>query len=98
MRKIAVPLALLAALPITAAHAYIGPGAGAGAIAVVFGILSSIFLAFVAIVWYPIKRLFKRRKATAKPPGAGEPVRLDDEAPVTESGPAARGTGTPDPR
>lgn len=46
------------------AHAYIGPGAGAGAIAVVLGILASIVLAFFAILWYPAKRLLKRRKAT----------------------------------
>jgi hypothetical protein len=52
-------LALLAAMP---AQAYVGPGVGAGTIAIVLGILSSIFLAFVGIVWYPIKRLIKRRK------------------------------------
>jgi hypothetical protein len=74
MRKVAVSLALLAAvLPITAAHAYIGPGAGAGTIAVVLGILSSIFLAFVGIVWYPIKRLFRRRKVGAQSAVTGPP-------------------------
>jgi hypothetical protein len=44
------------------AQAYVGPGVGAGTIAIVLGILTSIFLAFVGIVWYPIKRLIKRRK------------------------------------
>jgi hypothetical protein len=73
MRKVAVSLVLLAALPITAAHAYIGPGAGAGTIAVVLGILSSIFLAFVGIVWYPIKRLFRKRKVPAKSTVTGQP-------------------------
>jgi hypothetical protein len=64
MRKIvcAFLLALLQ-LPITA-HAYIGPGAGAGTIAIVLGILSSIFLGFVGILWYPIKRLIKSWKAS----------------------------------
>jgi hypothetical protein len=52
----------LVLLPVTA-HAYVGPGVGAGTIAVVLGILSTIFLAFVGIVWYPIKRLIKGRKA-----------------------------------
>ena len=68
MRKIALALGLLAMLqlPITA-HAYIGPGAGAGTIAIVLGILSSIFLAFVGILWYPIKRLIKAWKASARP-------------------------------
>jgi hypothetical protein len=46
-------------LPVTPAYAYVGPGVGAGTIAVVLGILSSIFLAFVGIIWYPIKRLIK---------------------------------------
>ena len=33
-------------------------------IAVVLGILSSIFLGFVGIVWYPIKRMIKAWKAS----------------------------------
>ena len=68
MRKIAFAFGLLALLqlPITA-HAYIGPGAGAGTIAIVLGILSSIFLGFVGIVWYPIKRLIKSWKGSATP-------------------------------
>ena len=52
----------VALLPVTA-QAYVGPGVGAGTIAVVLGILSSIFLAFVGIIWYPLKRLIKGRKA-----------------------------------
>ncbi len=60
---------LFAALP---AHAYIGPGAGAGTIAVVLGILASIVMAFFAILWYPVKRLVKKRKA-AKKVGADTP-------------------------
>jgi len=55
---------LLAAVP---AQAYIGPGMGAGTLAVVLGILASIVLAFFAVLWYPIKRLLKR----SKPPKAG---------------------------
>lgn len=61
-------LTLLAAAALAAvaspAHAYIGPGAGAGTIAVVLGILASIVMAFLAILWYPLKRLLRRRKAT----------------------------------
>jgi hypothetical protein len=55
-------LAAAALLPAMPAHAYIGPGAGAGTIAVVLGILGSIFMAIVAVIWYPIKRLFGRKK------------------------------------
>ena len=95
MRKVAVSLVLLAALPITAAHAYIGPGAGAGTIAVVLGILSSIFLAFVGIVWYPIKRLFKGRKSKAKSV-AGAPRAAGASGTRTDSGPAGPAAGAQD--
>ncbi len=42
--------------------AYIGPGLGAGALAMILGILGSIVLALFAIFWYPFKRILKRRK------------------------------------
>ena len=66
MQKLKLYLALLTVTLALPAQAYIGPGAGAGTIAVVFGVIVSIFLAFVAILWYPLKRLLKRRKASAK--------------------------------
>lgn len=49
------------------AEAYIGPGAGFGTIAVVLGILAAIVMAFFAILWYPVKRLLKKRKVARKP-------------------------------
>lgn len=52
---------LLSFMPLSAL-AYIGPGAGAGAIAVVLGIIASIILAFFAILWYPFKRFLKNQK------------------------------------
>ena len=63
---LAAPL-VFAALP---AEAYIGPGAGAGTIAVVLGILASIVMAFFAILWYPMKRLLKKRKVARQGAGA----------------------------
>ncbi len=59
------------------AQAYVGPGVGAGTIAIVLGILSSIFLAFVGIIWYPIKRLIKGRKGSK---GATSEARSRDDA------------------
>jgi len=44
----------------SSAHAYIGPGLGAGTIGVVMGVLATIFLTLIAIVWYPVKRLMKK--------------------------------------
>jgi hypothetical protein len=69
-----VAVSVLAASP---AAAYIGPGAGAGTIAVVLGVLAAIIMAFFAILWYPLKRLLKNRKVTKasvppRNPSAGE--------------------------
>ncbi|MDA3894760.1 MAG: hypothetical protein PF482_01290 [Desulfobacteraceae bacterium] len=50
-------LILLSASP---AFAYIGPGLGAGTLAVVVGFVGSIFLAIFALVWYPLKRLLTK--------------------------------------
>ncbi len=43
-------------------EAYIGPGMGASTIAVVLALIGSILLAIFAVVYYPIKRLFKKSK------------------------------------
>lgn len=59
-----VILALIAALVLqpTVAQAYIGPGLGVGVISAVLGFLASLGMAFVALLWYPVKRLFRKRK------------------------------------
>ena len=44
------------------AYAYIGPGVGGGTIAVVIGILVSIFLGIFAVLYYPIKRILRNKK------------------------------------
>ena len=54
-----VPLLLFLSTP---AQAYIGPGAGAGVIAVALGVLATVILAFFAMLWYPMKRWARRRK------------------------------------
>ena len=57
------PLLILASLLVPSpAFAYIGPGVAAGAIASVFGVLGSIVLGIFAVIYYPIKRVLKRRK------------------------------------
>ena len=45
------------------AHAYIGPGVGAGAIATVLGLLGALLMAVVGLIYFPIKRMIKKRKA-----------------------------------
>jgi TM2 domain-containing membrane protein YozV len=63
-------LACAAVLIPGAAEAYIGPGVGAGAFAAVVGVIGSIFLAIVGVIYYPIKRMLKRKKS----PAAGKPA------------------------
>lgn len=71
MRRLALMAAICAVILPTQALAYIGPGMGAGAVAVVLGVLGSIFMAVVAVVYYPIKRLIRmwRTKPAAEEPG-----------------------------
>ena len=63
MKKLAVLVCALTFVPWASAEAYIGPGLGAGSVAVVLGILASVVMALVALVWYPMKRLAKRMKS-----------------------------------
>lgn len=44
------------------AHAYIGPGLGAGALATVLGVLLAVLMLVVGIIWYPLKRLIRSLK------------------------------------
>ena len=44
------------------AFAYIGPGLGAGAIALIVIIAFSIILAVFSLVWYPLKAKMKQKK------------------------------------
>jgi len=46
------------------AHAYLGPGVGAGMIAATIGVVVAIFAAIFGILWFPIKRFLKKRKNT----------------------------------
>ena len=47
------------------AHAYIGPGAGLGAIAVTVALVLGVLLLFAGLVWYPLKRLLKGKSGGA---------------------------------
>lgn len=59
-----IPLLLLAWAP--AAEAYVGPGVGLGAIALVAGMIGSLGLWFLAILWYPFRRMLHRRREAMK--------------------------------
>jgi len=66
MRIIAFFICFSAFLYPSVAHSYVGPGLGLGALGVILGIFTSIFLAIIGIFWYPIKRFiqkFRKRKS-----------------------------------
>lgn len=42
------------------AAAYVGPGLGLGTIGAFFGIIVAVLLAIIGLIWYPLKRLFKK--------------------------------------
>jgi len=63
MNKFAL-LAVLALFP-SMALAYIGPGAGLGAIAIFVAICVAVLLLVVGFVWYPIKRMLRNKKNAA---------------------------------
>ena len=75
MKKV-IYFALLVLLTSTA-EAYIGPGLGMGTIGVVLGILASIFLTLIAIIWYPLKRLFKLLFNKDKTPATADQETID---------------------
>jgi hypothetical protein len=60
------------------AHAYVGPGLGAGALGAVVGVIGAVLLALFSIVYYPIKRAMRRRKtaAAAAPMPVGDVKKL----------------------
>ena len=64
--KTGLSLALALALMPAAASAYIGPGAGLGAIGTLFAIIGAVFLAVVGLLWYPLKRMIKGKKSSTE--------------------------------
>jgi len=46
----------------TSSFAYLGPGVGGGVIAATIGIIFAIFAALFGLIWFPVKRLLKKRK------------------------------------
>ena len=55
-------LALLCVLVPLDAQAYVGPGAGITAIGSLLALIAGVLFAIVGFVWFPIKRMRRRRK------------------------------------
>ena len=80
-------LAVVGLLPLPVL-AYVGPGAGLSALGSLLALVAAVFVAIVGFLWFPIKRLFGRKRTS--PPvetseaSSGAPVpragdRRDDE-------------------
>lgn len=50
----------------TTAIAYVGPGAGLSAIGSVLALLGAALLLIVGFVWYPVKRMLRKKKNKAE--------------------------------
>lgn len=48
--------------PIESAFAYVGPGTGLTAIGTILALLVAFVVAIVGFVWYPVKRMMRKRK------------------------------------
>ena len=46
----------------TSSYAYLGPGVGGGVIVATIGVIVAIFAALFGLIWFPVKRLLKKRK------------------------------------
>jgi len=65
--------------PVGAAVAYIGPGAGISVLGSLLSILATIVVAIGAIIFWPVRKFMKRRKARREsPPGAEAATTGDD--------------------
>jgi hypothetical protein len=59
----------LAVVIVGPAAAYVGPGAGLTAIGAALAVVATLCLALVGFVWYPLKRLFRKRSFAARSEG-----------------------------
>lgn len=52
-------------------YAYIGPGAGLSAFGALFALVAAVVIAIFGFVWYPLKRLMRKRvKVSEEPAGS----------------------------
>ena len=57
-----ITFAALAVVTPEIALAYAGPGLGLGVVVSVLGVVAAFFIALIALIWFPVKRMLFRRK------------------------------------
>ena len=83
--------AVAAPLPVLA---YIGPGAGLSAIGAALALVGAILLGIVGFLWYPVKRLMKRRKTAESDDGGNRDGQDSPEKPQPPKAPQRNQRGT----
>jgi len=61
------------------AYAYVGPGAGLSAIGSVLALIGAIFMLIIGFLWYPIKRLLKKKHQQKTDAASELSSKLDEE-------------------
>lgn len=61
--RLIITIAFLLLITVNPAQAYIGPGAGLGAVVVTLSLIVGTALLLVGFLWYPMKRLVRGRKS-----------------------------------
>lgn len=74
-----VPLAFILLASVSPALAYIGPGAGISVLGSLLSILATIFVAIGAIIFWPLRKFMKRRKARRESPLTTEAANTSDK-------------------
>jgi hypothetical protein len=64
MIRFIIPALVIFVLLTNDAHAYVGPGLGLGVIGAFIGVVIAVILSIVGVIWYPLKRLFRKMKRT----------------------------------
>lgn len=72
-----VLLTLLLLTPVSNAFAYIGPGAGMSVVGSLLSILATIVVAIGAILFWPLRKLMKRRKVRRNATAGADTVKSD---------------------
>jgi len=60
-------LVVNAAAMATPSYAYIGPGSGLSALGSLLALVAAIVVAIIGFVWFPLKRILRKRKMAAGP-------------------------------
>ena len=66
----ALAVSVASVLVIQPAFAYVGPGAGLTAIGTLVAVVAAVLLAIIGFVWYPLKRLMRRKRSAGGAEGS----------------------------